>query len=84
MEYGDIDLKGLLERERKAGGGKVDLNFIRLTWQQMLQAVDAIHEERIIHADLKPSNFLFVQVLAILVSCEMSILNYLFLYLRAN
>lgn len=27
----------------------------------MLQAVHAIHEERIIHSDLKPANFLFVR-----------------------
>jgi serine/threonine protein kinase len=27
---------------------------------QMLEAVDTIHEERIVHTDLKPANFLFV------------------------
>ena len=37
------------------------MNFIRLTWQQMLSAVHCIHEERIIHSDLKPANFLFVR-----------------------
>jgi serine/threonine-protein kinase RIO1 len=46
------------------GGGIVsslNMNFIRLTWQQMLTAVHSIHEERIIHSDLKPANFLFVR-----------------------
>ena len=37
------------------------MNFVRLTWQQMLTAVHCIHEERIIHGDLKPANFLFVK-----------------------
>ncbi len=38
------------------------MNFIRLTWQQMLSAVHCIHEERIIHGDLKVSqlNIVFV------------------------
>jgi serine/threonine protein kinase len=37
------------------------MNFIRLTWQQMLSAVHSIHQEKIIHSDLKPANFLFVK-----------------------
>ena len=30
-------------------------------WQQMLQAVHAIHEARVIHGDLNPANFLCVR-----------------------
>ncbi|CBK21435.2 uncharacterized protein [Blastocystis hominis] len=37
------------------------MNFIRLVWQQMLTAVNAIHNKHIIHSDLKPGNFLFVK-----------------------
>jgi serine/threonine protein kinase len=37
------------------------LNFIRVYWEQMLRAVQAIHEEKIVHSDLKPANFLLVQ-----------------------
>ena len=37
------------------------MDFIRLTWRQMLSAVDCIHNHRIIHGDLKPANFLFVK-----------------------
>ena len=40
---------------------KLNMNFIRLIWQQMLSAVHCIHEERIVHGDLKPANFLFVR-----------------------
>lgn len=29
--------------------------------QQILQAVNTIHEERIVHSDLKPANFLLVR-----------------------
>eukprot|EP00871_Galdieria_phlegrea_P004424 jgi/Galph1/4983/GphlegSOOS_G3611.1 len=60
LEYGDIDLSRLLTRyaERQKS---VDLNFVRLYWQQMLEAVQTIHDEKIIHSDLKPANFLFVE-----------------------
>lgn len=42
MEYGDIDLARLLARheaaQREHGALEPDENFIRLYWQQMLQA----------------------------------------------
>ena len=42
LEYGDIDLARLLARheaaQREAGASELDENFIRLYWQQMLQA----------------------------------------------
>uniref|UniRef100_H3HCY2 Protein kinase domain-containing protein n=1 Tax=Phytophthora ramorum TaxID=164328 RepID=H3HCY2_PHYRM len=56
MEHGEIDLS---ERLRDLNGG-MDENLVRVIWTQMLQAVDAIHTARIIHGDLKPANFLFV------------------------
>eukprot|EP00891_Asterochloris_glomerata_P001090 jgi/Astpho2/1090/e_gw1.00019.25.1_t len=66
LEYGDIDLARLLAKHEQArkeggGGGEIDENFIRLYWQQMLQAVHTIHEARIVHSDLKPANFLMVE-----------------------
>ena len=65
LEYGEVDLARLLQRRERArtaeGQNKIDLNFIRLHWQQMLEAVHIIHEERIVHSDLKPANFLFVE-----------------------
>ncbi|OQR95307.1 hypothetical protein ACHHYP_00121 [Achlya hypogyna] len=59
MEQGEIDLKDKLHELRK-NDIVVEENFLRITWQQMLQAVNYIHNQRIIHGDLKPANFLFV------------------------
>ena len=42
-------------------GSGISMNFIRVYWEQMLQAVHAIHEHRVVHSDLKPANFLFVR-----------------------
>ena len=72
LEYGDIDLARLLQKQEAARRERegtlpqgqmqpADENFIRLYWQQMLQAVDTIHKERIVHSDLKPANFLVVE-----------------------
>ena len=62
MELGEADLNHILQQRALSGGCRsLNMNFIRLTWQQMLSAVHCIHEERIIHSDLKPANFLFVR-----------------------
>mmetsp|Transcript_43343 Transcript_43343/g.76015 ORF Transcript_43343/g.76015 Transcript_43343/m.76015 type:complete len:730 (+) Transcript_43343:645-2834(+) len=71
MEVGEVDLNYVLRQQELSsskqqgrgdmGRSSLNMNFIRLTWQQMLTAVYSIHEERIIHSDLKPANFLFVR-----------------------
>jgi serine/threonine-protein kinase TTK/MPS1 len=62
MELGEVDLNHVLQqRALNDTSRSLNMNFIRLTWQQMLSAVHCIHEERIIHSDLKPANFLFVR-----------------------
>ncbi|ORY81859.1 kinase-like domain-containing protein, partial [Protomyces lactucae-debilis] len=38
-----------------------DFNFIRLYWRHMLEAVQAVHDQHIVHSDLKPANFLLVE-----------------------
>jgi len=42
-----------------------NVNYLRSFWwhllQQILLAVNTIHEERIVHSDLKPANFLLVK-----------------------
>jgi hypothetical protein len=44
-----------------AHGICMDGNLLRVVWQQMLIAVQTIHEARIVHGDLKPANFVFVE-----------------------
>ncbi|GBF89221.1 serine threonine kinase family [Raphidocelis subcapitata] len=77
QEYGEIDLARLLAKHEAtrrqasgaapssgaapAAGAGIDENFIRLYWQQMLQAVAIVHEMRIVHSDLKPANYLLVE-----------------------
>ena len=69
MELGEIDLSKLLAQQAaaeatdndKKGKGRLSLNFVRFVWEQMLRAVHCVHEERIVHGDLKPANFVFVR-----------------------
>ncbi|TKY56201.1 Serine/threonine-protein kinase mph1 [Spatholobus suberectus] len=64
LEYGEIDLAQMLSQKWKELDGSnqtIDENWLRFFWQQILQAVNTIHEERIVHSDLKPANFLLVK-----------------------
>ncbi|KAJ2749758.1 Dual-specificity kinase, spindle pole body (SPB) duplication and spindle checkpoint function, partial [Coemansia sp. BCRC 34490] len=58
MEFGETDLASVLKRQ---GDRPLGMNVIRLYWEQMLRAVQTIHEERVVHADLKPANYLLVK-----------------------
>ncbi|XP_059630812.1 serine/threonine-protein kinase MPS1 isoform X2 [Cornus florida] len=64
LEYGEIDLAHMLSQKWKEMDDSsltIDENWLRFYWQQILQAVNTIHEERIVHSDLKPANFLLVR-----------------------
>lgn len=64
LEYGEIDLAHMLSqkwRELDSTTSTIDENWLRFYWQQILLAVKTIHEERIVHSDLKPANFLLVR-----------------------
>lgn len=58
MELGETDLNQLLNRQ---AGKAISFRFIKHIWEQMLEAVHAVHEAGIIHTDLKPANFVLVQ-----------------------
>lgn len=47
LDYGDTDFQQLLTRLQRSVENRA--SFIRLYWQQMLLAVQVIHEERIVH-----------------------------------
>ncbi|KAF9236485.1 kinase-like domain-containing protein [Melanogaster broomeanus] len=48
----------LLQEQQKES---LNMVWISYYWQQMLQAVHVIHEEKIVHSDLKPANFVLVR-----------------------
>ncbi|KAG8905219.1 Dual-specificity kinase, spindle pole body (SPB) duplication and spindle checkpoint function [Tulasnella sp. 403] len=58
MECGEVDLAKLLSEKQ---GEPVDFPWVTSYWHQMLQAVQVIHEEKIVHSDLKPANFVLVK-----------------------
>ncbi|GJP49469.1 hypothetical protein CLOM_g8667, partial [Closterium sp. NIES-68] len=73
LEFGEIDLAKKLEKLHKeaddlhaatplhATGCKIEEAVLRHFWLGMLKAVHTIHEARIVHADLKPANFLIIE-----------------------
>ncbi|OXH30896.1 serine/threonine-protein kinase TTK/MPS1 [Cryptococcus neoformans] len=58
MECGEIDFAALLDEQR---GKAINMNFVGLYWEQMLEAVQAVHRENVVHTDLKPANFVLVK-----------------------
>ncbi|KAG8933610.1 Dual-specificity kinase, spindle pole body (SPB) duplication and spindle checkpoint function [Tulasnella sp. 418] len=58
MEYGEVGLAEILAEKCDE---PLDYPWIISHWYQMLQAVCFIHEENIIHCDIKPANFVLVR-----------------------
>jgi len=57
LEFGDCDLEHLIKKNNNL----LDFHIIKTYWKQILEAVKELHEERIVHGDLKPGNFLFIK-----------------------
>ncbi|KAF5369492.1 hypothetical protein D9758_002640 [Tetrapyrgos nigripes] len=58
MECAEIDLARLIAER---AGQALDMIWVAYYWQQMLQAVQVIHDEKIVHSDLKPANFVIAK-----------------------
>ncbi|ESK94975.1 checkpoint protein kinase [Moniliophthora roreri MCA 2997] len=58
MECGEIDLARLLQERISE---PLCMLWVAYYWQQMLQAVQVIHNEKIVHSDLKPANFVMIK-----------------------
>ena len=56
LELGETDFNHILDHFGK--GNPIPANYARLYWEQMLQAVQSIHAQNVVHSDLKPANFI--------------------------
>ncbi|WUR03761.1 dual specificity protein kinase TTK-like protein [Vairimorpha necatrix] len=59
LEYGELVLSTFIKSQR--AHLHIHFNRVRYIWQEILLIVYRIHENRIIHGDLKPANFVFVK-----------------------
>ncbi|CAL1528948.1 unnamed protein product [Lymnaea stagnalis] len=59
LEYGETDLDKFLSQNLK-GQNQLSPITVCYYWSQMVTAVHAMHEEGVIHSDLKPANFILV------------------------
>jgi len=51
MEYGEYDLSNLVKPESRL----LPMTQVLCFWEDMLNAVQAIHNQNIVHSDLKPA-----------------------------
>ncbi|KAG0169925.1 Dual-specificity kinase, spindle pole body (SPB) duplication and spindle checkpoint function [Apophysomyces sp. BC1015] len=58
MELGQIDLASIIHEQKRK---PLDMIFIMNYWKQMVNAVWYTHRAKIIHSDLKPSNFVLAR-----------------------
>ena len=59
MERGECALSTILRS--LTNNSRLTPAKLRFYWEQMLEAIQTVHAERIVHADVKPANFLMVQ-----------------------
>lgn len=55
MEYGEVDLQRLIT------AGPLDMFFVKYIWKSILKILHFIYQNRIVHRDVKPANFVLVK-----------------------
>ncbi|KAJ3365709.1 hypothetical protein GGF31_008463 [Allomyces arbusculus] len=58
LELGDTDMAKVL---KLASVKPLNLALVRYYWRMMIECVHSVHQHRVVHADLKPANFLLVK-----------------------
>ncbi|MBE3109140.1 MAG: protein kinase [Acidobacteria bacterium] len=61
MELGEVDFNQLLKTRQAPDTGRFDPVFVRYHWKEMLECLLGVHEDDVVHSDLKPQNFVVVQ-----------------------
>ena len=61
MEHGERDLANLLKELSTSEDQELTDAATKYYWENMLQAVQVVHSENVVHSDLKPANFLIVK-----------------------
>ena len=71
MEQGERDLANLLKEVSK--DQELTDAKTKFYWEEMLETVDVVHQEKIIHSDLKPANFLIVNGTIKMLFCNLGL-----------
>jgi serine/threonine-protein kinase TTK/MPS1 len=58
FEYGECDLEYFIKKNLNSFS---KIKILKILWKQMLESVYTIHQERIVHGDLKPANFILIK-----------------------
>jgi len=61
MEKGETDLNRIYTLRINGADAVFDNAFASYHWKEMLECVEAVHDNDIVHSDLTPANFLLVQ-----------------------
>ena len=59
LERGEIDLSEIIRNLQNEN--RFSVAKMRFYWEQMLEAVEECHQNGVIHADIKPANFVLVK-----------------------
>lgn len=60
MELGQIDLETII-KDQLERDDKLDTVFVGYYWREMLRCVAELHSHDIVHADIKPANFVLIR-----------------------